>query len=267
MQQTTIQNSKTLRFGSGIVEGGDDVGSLVNFGSMTGIQFQETWDDLMVESDNAGQEVIGKINQKAAILGNLQEISLTNLNNLRGGIDNFENIAGTLVSAEAQIVASGDWAFNDFIKFEHQNGDGSAIIVNSVTGGTDGLLTVDDDYYAGKNENGEYGIFVIDGIIATTEDQSLTIGYDYTPNAAVKLSSGGKTTINPKVIRITNTNELGKKFQITIFKARNQDAINIEFPADTSGNVASTPINLQGSLDKARTVGEQLFSILDEQSV
>ena len=267
MQQTTIQNSKTLRFGSGIVEGGDDVGSLVNFGSMTGIQFQETWDALMVESDNAGQEEIGKINQKAAILGNLQEINLTNLNDLRGGIDNFENIAGILVSAESQIIASGDWGFNDFIKFEHQNGDGSAVIVNSVTGGIDGLLTVDDDYFAGKNENGEYGIFVVDGIAAVTEGQSLTINYDYTPNAAVKLSSGGKTTINPKVIRITNTNELGKKFQITIFKARNQDAINIEFPADTSGTVASTPINLQGSLDKARTVGEQLFSILDEQSV
>ncbi|MFW5981530.1 MAG: hypothetical protein ACOCRU_03025 [bacterium] len=263
MQQTTVQNSRTLRFGSGVMEVGDDIGSLVNLGAMTGIQFQETWEDLMLESDNAGSEPIGKINQRAAIIGNLQEINFTNLHNLRGGYDNIENIAGDLVPGEEQVVAQGNWKNDKFIKFEHQNGDGSAITVNSVSGSSSNELTVDVDYFIAQNEHNEYGIIVQDGV---SESQSLTLDYDYTPNAAVKFSSGGKTTIDPKVVRITNTNEFGKKFQITIFKARNQDAIDITFPADTSGEVATTPINMQGTLDKDREVGEQLFDILDEQS-
>ena len=50
-------------------------------------------------------------------------------------------------------------------------------------------------------------------------------------------------------------------------KARNQEGINIEFPSDQSGEVASCPINLQGEVDANRDVGAQLFEILDEQSV
>lgn len=264
MQQTTVQNSRTLRFGSGLVEVGDDINALVNLGAMRGIIFQESWENVEVESDNAGKVSLGITNHVAGISGELMEINLTNLHNLRGGIDNYENIPGELVQGVEQVVAQGSWTTDKFIKIVNQNGDGSPITINSITGTTTEELTPEVDYFLAQNEFGEYGIIVQDGVAT---NQALTINYDYTPNAAVKLSSGGKTVISPKVVRVTNINEFGKKFQITIFKAKNQEGINIEFPADSSGEVATCPITLQGEVDATREVGSQLFEIYDEQSV
>lgn len=267
MQQTTVQNGNAIRFGSGKVEVGDDINSLVDLGAMKGVKFEETWDEIEVESDNAGTVTLGTSNHKASIAGDLMEIELANLAEVRGGIDKYETIPGVLVPNATQTVKAGDWSYDDFIKIENQNGDGTAITVNSVTGATDGALIAGDDYILGKNEKGEYGIFIQDGTTLTAENQDLVVDYDYTPNKAVKLSSGGKTTINPKVVRITNVNELGKKFQITIFKARNSQGISIELKSDESGEVATTPLNLTGELDANRDPGAQLFEIYDEQSV
>lgn len=264
--QTTVQDSKTIRVGGGKFEVGDDVGSLVNLGAMNGITFTESWERDKFSINNVAPWYGPLKNHEAGLAGDLVEINLEKLSNLRGGIDNYSTVAGTLVSGATQTVTSGSWNFNDFIKIENQNGDGSAITVNSVTGGTDGLLTANDDYYVGKNENGEYGIFVLDGITATTESQDLTINYDYTPAVAKVLKSGGKTTISPKVVRVTNTDENGKIFRITVFKASVNEGITIELQSDDSGDFAVTPINLVGVIDDTRTAGEQLFELWDEQS-
>jgi len=82
-------------------------------------------------------------------------------------------------------VSSGSWNYNNFIRITNQNGDGSAITVNSVTGATDGLLVAGTDYYVGQNDDGEYGIFIIDSATVTTETQDITIDYDYTPNSSI----------------------------------------------------------------------------------
>ena len=266
MQQTIVQENRSLRFGSGKFEVGDDIGSLVNLGAMRGINFSESWDKIEIESDNAGRVTAAIRNQRAALAGDLMEINLVNLYELRGGIDNYVATPGTLVGGAAQLVAQGNWGFNDFIKIENQNHDGTAITVNSVTGSVDGALTVDNDYYVGQNEDKEWGIFVADGLTATTEGQNLTINYDYTPAASRKFTSGGRVTINPKVVRVTNTNAEGKIFRITVFKATVEEGISIELQSDESGEVATTPINLVGTLDDSRAVGEQLFEIYDEQT-
>jgi len=93
--------------------------------------------------------------------------------------------AATLVSGATQTVLADSYEFNQFIKIENQNGNGGAITVNSVTGGTDGLLVADTDYYIGQNEAGEYGIFIIDSATVTTVSQNMVLDYDYTPNASV----------------------------------------------------------------------------------
>lgn len=99
------------------------------------------------------------------------------------GLDRL-NVAGALVSGATQVTTSGAYEFNQFIKITNQNGDGSAITVNSVTGSVDGLLVVDTDYYIGQNELGEYGVFIIDSATVTTMSQEFTIDYDYTPSAS-----------------------------------------------------------------------------------
>ena len=100
----------------------------------------------------------------------------------------------TLVPNASQTVTSGNWIYNKFIKIENQNGNGSAIVVNSITATTDGLLVADTDYYIGTNASGDYGVFVIDSATVTTEAQDLVIDYNYTPSASSTFSYVNGTT-------------------------------------------------------------------------
>ena len=261
MQQTKVQNSNSIRFGSGKVEVGDDVDSLVNLGAMEGVTFEEEWDEVEVESDNAGIIHAGIQNQTAAISGDLYEVDLSNLSEIRGGLDNFEEITENENVSGTQEVAAEDWDFNEFIKLEEQNN----VTVDTVEG-NDTTYTEDTDYYVGENAMGETGIFIVD-TTDTDTNHDLAISYTYDQVAAQVLKSGGRTTIEPKVVRITNVDEEGNKFQITIFKARNQEGISLELQGDDEGEPATTPINLEGSLDEERDAGEQLFEIYDEQGV
>jgi len=96
------------------------------------------------------------------------------------------------------------------VVIEHQNHDKAVLAITSVTGSVDGALTANTDYFKGQNENLDTCITLIDSATLTTESQSITIVYDYTPAASKKLSSGGKKTIAPKVVRLTNTDENGR---------------------------------------------------------
>ena len=84
---------------------------------------------------------------------------------------------------------------------------------------------------------------------------------------AIKLLSGGISTFEPRVVRITNFDDRNRRFQITIFKSTVENGISIEFPEADAEDPASTPVRMVGSLDGDREVGEQLFEILDEQGV
>lgn len=266
MSQTTIQRPGAIKLGSAKVEVGDDIGSLKNLGALRGISLAESWDKVEVESDNAGVIKEYMKNQRVAITAQLIEIDLEMLNEIRGGIDSYSTVPGTLVEDHSQIIMSGDWGYNDFIELEHQNGDNAQITPDSVTGSVDGALVEDTDYYVGMNERGESGIFIIDSATVTTEAQNITIVYDYTPAVSKKLTSGGKKTINPKVVRLTNEDENGKKLQVTVYYASIEEGITFEFPSDEAEDVMITPINLVGKVDVDRTVGDQLYEIVDEQS-
>lgn len=181
---TKVQQSNTIRFGSAKFEVGEDENSLVDLGAMRGIEFEETWDEMRVNSDNAGVILAGVLNQQAAIRGDLMEINLVNLARLRGGIDKIEEV---------------------------------------------------------EAEDGK--------------------------KAAIRLLSGGYSTFQPQVVRITNYNDAGEAFSITIFKATTNTGINITFPGADDEDPAMTPIEMIGTNDVERDIGEQLFVIEDEQGV
>lgn len=183
---TTVQKRSTIRFGSAKFEVGETEDKMIDLGAMRGIAFEESWDELLVMSDNAGQILAGISNHTATISGDLMEINLSNLNVIRGGISKLE--------------------------------------------------TVDEDAEAGTK-------------------------------AAVKLLSGGISTFEPRVVRITNYNDKNEKFSITIYKANAASGLNITFPEADSEDPAMTPIEMVGSLDTDRDPGEQLFEIYDEQGV
>lgn len=115
--------------------------------------------------------------------------------------------AASPVAGATQTLASGSWAYNNFYVIENQMGDGSAVTVNSVTGGTDGALTDGNGYHFGTNEDGEYGIYLGDAASElTTASQAIVIDYDYTPNAQEDLTIPISFTENETfVARITAT--------------------------------------------------------------
>lgn len=179
---TKVQQSNTIRFGSAKFEVGEDEENLVDLGAMRGVEFEESWDEMRVMSDNAGVIVTGMMNQQATIRGELMEINLRNLAILRGGIDKLEEI--------------------------EEEGD---------------------------------------------------------QKAAIRLLSGGYSTFQPRVVRITNFNEKNEAFSITVFKATTAEGLSITFPGAEDEDPAITPIEMTGTNDVNRDVGEQLFEILDEQ--
>lgn len=95
MAQTSVQNQNTIQFGSGKLEYSKDGGETwVDLGAMRNIVFTEEWEELEIPSDNAGIVKQGIKNQVATIAGDLMELDLEKLNDLRGGIDTFTEDPG-----------------------------------------------------------------------------------------------------------------------------------------------------------------------------
>lgn len=183
---TTVQQRSSIRFGSAKFEVGETLEKLIDLGAMNGIKFEESWDEVQVESDNAGTIIAGIKNHKAKISGDLMEINLKTLHAIRGGIDKYEEVPA--------------------------------------------------DSTSGKK-------------------------------AAIKLLSGGVSTFKPRIAKITNYNDAGEAFSITIFKANAATGLNITFPGSDDEDPAMTPIEMTGTNDTSKAVGEQLFEIYDEQGV
>jgi hypothetical protein len=89
--------------------------------------------------------------------------------------------------------------------------------------------------------------------------------YDSTPGVSETLKSGGKTTIEAIQAKVTNENEAGEQFRITVFKSTNNKGIELSFQPDDADDPNLVAIELQGSIDVDRTIGEQLFEIYNEQ--
>lgn len=256
MATTNIQNKEALRKGSVKVSIGDDFDSLVDIGALREPVLTSLVQNHSIEFDNTDELKKFVDGKKIQFTFDLTEINLTNLEKLESGLVNLTTQSGTIVSGEVQTVSSGDWGYNDFIKIENQNADGSAITVNSVSAGTNGALVEDTDYYIGTNENGDYGIFVIDSTTVTTEDQTISIDYDYTPAASKKITFNDKGTKDANaVVRLENVDENDKVFRVDIEKVTNMTAPTISFAADTEEDVAVSSLQLEG----------EIVEILDEQ--
>jgi hypothetical protein len=257
----TPQTSKML-WGSVKFEVGENIGAMSSLGTLQNAAVKESWKEIRFKTGNGGHIEPQIADQEMEFTADLNEHDLELLNLLRGNIDTYAAVAGTIVNNATQTVASGGWAYNKFIKIENQNADGSAITVDSVTAGTDGVLVANTDYYVGRNNNGEYGIFVIDSATVTTTAQTLAIQYDYTPAASQTLSSGGKFQISYRVIRITNTHPIsGYTYIMVIYKGANAGPLEISFQDDGAETPNTYKVTIRGVCDTSRTAGDQLYKI------
>lgn len=262
--QTTVQKPTTIRFGSAKVEVGDAVDDLTNIGVATSIEFSEEFEVVVFKPDN-GPEIQGPVKDHTATAKfEMWEIDLEKLALIRGGMDLISVVAGTPVSVTDEphtLTGTG------FVRLNHRMGNGTEVGTIVVTDAATNAAVRNTDYVIAVDSAGFTCIGRVAASTVITSGEGILVDYSYTPNASVKFSSGGLNTINPRVVRLTNTNAAGKVFRVTVYAAKNQGGIELALPADDGDEPLKPNMELKGVIDPTRTAGDQLFEIYDEQGV
>lgn len=263
MAQTTVKHPETIRFGSGRLEIGKSLDSLVDVGALTGVHFtHELGDKVTITSDNAGVILERTGTQTAKVEANLMEINLDTLAVYMGGVSKLETVAGsqkTVTNEEHTLKGT------TFIRLDHRMGDGNAVTIDSVKKKGGSAAAEDTDYVVAIDSDGYTCIARKSGSSVITNGSVVQVSYKYTPAAYKRLSFGGLQQLDAAVARITNYDSLGREFSITVYKATADSGIEIEFQADDADETDVVPITLVGTEDTSRAVGDQLFVIEDHQ--
>lgn len=263
MAQTTVKHPETIRFGSGRLEIGKSLDSLVDVGALTGVHFtHELGDKVIITSDNAGVILERAGTQTAKVEANLMEINLDTLAVYMGGVSKLETVAGS-----QQTVTNEEHTLKGttFIRLDHRMGDGNAVTIDSVKKKGGSAAAEDTDYIVALDSDGYTCIARKNGSSVITDGSVVQVSYKYTPAAYKRLSFGGLQQLDAAVARITNYDSLGREFSITVYKATADSGIEIEFQADDADETDVVPITLVGTEDTSRAVGDQLFVIEDHQ--
>lgn len=263
MAQTTVQHPETIRFGSGRLEIGKSLDSLVDVGALTGVHFtHDLGDKVTITSDNTGVILERAGTQTAKVEANLMEINLDVLAVYMGGVSKLETVAGsqkTVTNEEHTLKGT------TFIRLDHRMGDGNAVTIDSVKKKGGSAAVEDTDYVVALDSDGYTCIARKSGSSVIADGSVVQVSYKYTPAAYKRLSFGGLQQLNAAVARITNFDSLGREFSITVYKATADSGIEIEFQADDADETDVVPITLVGTEDTSRAVGDQLFVIEDHQ--
>lgn len=263
MAQTTVQHPETIRFGSGRLEIGKSLDSLVDVGALTGVHFtHDLGDKVTITSDNAGVILERAGTQTAQVEANLMEINLDTLAVYMGGVSKLETVAGS-----QQTVTNEEHTLKGttFIRLDHRMGEGNAVTIDSVKKKGGSAAVEDTDYVVALDSDGYTCIARKSGSSVITDGSVVQVSYKYTPAAYKRLSFGGLQQLDATVARITNFDSLDREFSITVYKATADSGIEIEFQADDADETDVVPITLVGTEDTSRAVGDQLFVIEDHQ--
>lgn len=263
MAQTTVKHPETIRFGSGRLEIGKSLDSLVDVGALTGVHFtHDLGDKVTITSDNAGVVLERAGTQTAQVEANLMEINLDTLAVYMGGVSKLETVAGS-----QQTVTNEEHTLKGttFIRLDHRMGDGNAVTIDSIKKKGGSAAVEDTDYVVAIDSDGYTCIARKSGSSVIADGSVVQVSYKYTPAAYKRLSFGGLQQLDAAVARITNYDSLGREFSITVYKATADSGIEIEFQADDADETDVVPITLVGTEDTSRAVGDQLFVIEDHQ--
>lgn len=263
MAQTTVKHPETIRFGSGRLEIGKSLDSLVDVGALTGVHFtHDLGDKVTITSDNAGVVLERTGTQTAQVEANLMEINLDTLAVYMGGVSKLETIAGS-----QKTVTNEEHALRGttFIRLGQRMGDGNAVTIDSIKRKGGSSAVEGTDYVVALDSDGYTCIARKVGSTVIADGTVVQVSYKYTPAAYKRLSFGGIQKLDAAVARITNFDSLGREFSITVYKATADSGIEIEFQADDADEADVVPITLVGTEDTSRAVGDQLFVIEDHQ--
>lgn len=233
----------------------------IDIGAVNGAKYTEEMKISTLEADNAVDRDIVTEQKGMIEFDQIQMLNEAARAIMRGTLDTITNVPASAVTGATQTVFSGSWGYNTFEPIDHQNGAGTVISITSVTGSTNGVLVAGTDYFVVKNDDGIYGIMVVDSATVTTIAQNLAIVYDYTPNASVEYTTGGKSAIPYFYVRMTNTDENGKivKWE-TLGKCNLMKGDEITFKKYNADDTrVPIPVGIQVRQDITLTAGAQLM--------
>lgn len=239
-------NTDKFVFASAELFIGATEGTVASVGGLKNTKVEPQTKNGEITLDNR-RKIVKKSLDTYKISTEMAEIDLAKFSTIFAGpSDEYTTTAGTIVNNHSYAISSGAWAYDVFIPFDFQNGDGTKITPDSVTASTDGLLVLNTDYFISKDENGLWGIAVRDSATVTTLSQTITIVYDYTPAASKNMKFKSSNFIPDTLFCIIkalddNGDYLTLKFPAvysTSFPAFN-------FPAETGTDVMMTPLELE----------------------
>jgi len=189
---------------------GDNSGNAVDLGAVRTVRFTGAQERVRVPSDNRG-DVITKVRIRGRVEFDwLEPGDVNKLEVLFKGIVAKSSVAATPVAGATQPLAS-PFVPNTFYEFANQQGAGTVPTSISLSGATDGALTLDDDYHIVQNPNtGKWGVIlntVAGGGTITTLTQVVTITYSYTPAASLVLTGGSSQTATNRYLKIVGEEE------------------------------------------------------------
>ena len=263
--QNTVQNSKALRFGSGVLEVSSDAGNTwLNLGALKEGTLKYDFKISEIVFDNAKIPPKAKINE-VLFSAKLAEVNVSNVYKLMS-LGVLTSTPGTLVSPadEVQQLAGYVWKAKTMIKLLHSNGAGTVITPSAVKNNATTLTSGTD--YEVVLINGETYLLNCSGSDITATGLGLRASYSYTPNEMVQiLYSDVLQTLATNRFRFVNTDENGKKFGIEMYEGYNKAGFELAFRGDDdTENVMELPIELKAY---PSGVNSNLFRIFDEQAV
>jgi hypothetical protein len=252
---------------------GDDVGSLADIGVLKGDAAVTITGDRVTIKGSKAEEVQAKFkNMSATMSGEMYQLNHDVIDKMNDGIFTRTAVDATPVAGAVDTIVSGNWAYNTFVPLINQDsGDllapavGATLTINSVTGGTDLALTINEDFIIHK-VGGLWGITIIDSVGVTTLAQNIVINYGYTPAAGIKYTVGAASTaVTGKVVELSYTNPASSKLiRIRMWNAKQSNDITLNFLDQASDELNTYAFELMGDLDVSRTSGDQLLEIYTE---
>lgn len=273
VNQTTVQDATKVRTGSAKIEARPYGGSTWHdLGAIEGLRYREVLDYGEINSDNAGN-ITGLVKDHyGEISFSMLEFNLHHITILRGGtgvsgdttgLDNYTETAGTPATNLAcicQLLATpGDRGpILNASTLQPVYGITTIDFVKNVA--EDTTYTAEADYLPFTDADGVMWI-VRNTAGDITSGQLLHVQVDYTPPASKAITTGGRTTINPIEVRLTNTNAAGKNHVAQFYKVRLTSGIDQPYNPDKEAKANGVAIALRAILDTSRSVGDQLKAV------
>lgn len=247
--------STALLIQKGNIWVGDNSGNAVDLGAVRKVRFMGKTIKQQIESDNRGT-----ILNHARLNGEiefdwLEPGSVSNLAVLFKGLVTATTTVGASTPVTGEVTASGSWAYLQPIWFAQQSATQVVPTSITVTGGTDGLLTANTNYFVMQDAATlRWGVYIKSGGAVTTLSQSLTFTYTVTIAANRILTGGTTLTQTARYVKIVGPLETNSAVTRTIELSSATAASDMLIPfvdVENGNDVGVMPVKLEN--DKAAT--------------